>query len=98
MTTYAEAVAAIARTAVIAVELGNYAREDAISFAADKFIETAVAARTRTGVYAYETKTETLDEVRFHAAVARDVLDGEASVPSIGNVRKAALAELDKLV
>jgi hypothetical protein len=98
MSTYATAVAAIARTAVVAVELGNYTPKDAILFAAAQFVDTGRAARTRTGVYAFETKTETLEDAFFHAGVAHDVIDGDVSRPSVGNVRQAALDELTKLI
>lgn len=97
MSKYADVIEVIARNATIAIELGGLSREDALDLAARKSVEAARDARTRTGVYAHETTSETIEEVRFYGAVARDILDGDISCPSVGNVRQAALDKLDEL-
>ena len=97
MSKYAEVIEVIARNATIAVELGGMSPAKAIDIAARTSIGTATAARTRTGIYAQETTSEMIEEIQFHAAVARDILDGEVSRPSVGNVRQAALDKLNEL-
>lgn len=98
MSTYPTVVEFLARNASMVIELGGMTPEAALDLAARKSIETATAARTRTGIYAQETSSETIEEVLFYAAVARDVLDGEAFRPSVGNVRQAALDGIRELV
>jgi hypothetical protein len=93
---YPTVVPAIARTALVAVELGGMAHEDAVIQAAKITLDMAKAARSRTGIYAREMTTETLEEIAFHGSVARDILDGSVR-PSVGNVRQAVLEALKEL-
>ena len=58
----------------------------AIDIAAQSFIDDAGRARTRTGIYRYETTRETIEAAMFRGSVARDALDNTYR-PSTGPVR-----------
>ena len=95
MTAYETAVQNLAAGARVAIEYGM-SREDAVKLAADNAVKDGHAARTRDGHWARESTTEQIDGATFLAAVARDVLDGTVTRPSVGNVRDALLAELEE--
>ena len=92
MSATANAAQSIANLAVLRMELAVESREDALTAAAETFISNAQDAHTRSGSYRFETTTEMLEDVLFHGSVARDIIDGEVSRPSVGNVRAYALS------
>ena len=98
ITTIKEAAESIAKTALVAVELCGMGSGDALTFAAVKTLEGARDARTRSGVFAFETSSEQIAEWAFIGAVAGDIVDGNISRPSTGNVREYALAFVDASV
>lgn len=92
MSAIANAAHAIANLASIRMECTDEPREDALTTAAESFIANAQDARTRSGSYRFETTSEMIEDVLFHGSVARDILDGDVSRPSVGNVRAYALS------
>ena len=94
MSAIANAVQSIANLASMRMEYMGETRDDALTSAARGFIANAEDARARRGVYRFETSSETIEDVLFHASVARDILDGNVSRPSVGNVRAYALSLL----
>lgn len=92
MSAIANAAKSIANLASIRMEFTDETREDALTTAAESFIANAQDAHTRSGSYRFETTSEMIEDVLFHGSVARDILDGEVSRPSVGNVRAYALS------
>lgn len=88
------AVANIVAAARVGVEFGMTA-EAALDMAAANAKQTAVDARTRNGVWAYESTTRQIEDAMFQGSVASDILDGSVSRPSTGNVRTYALSLLE---
>lgn len=81
----------LANAARIGVELGGMSPEAALDMAAKQAVQTATDARTRSGIWSSETSSRQIEDALFQGSVARDVLDGEVSRPSTGNVRSYAL-------
>ena len=92
MSAISNAAATIANLATMRVDLAGEATETALNAAAQAFIDQASDARLRRGVFAEETSPERMKDVFFIASVARDIIDGEVSRPSTGNVRAYALS------
>ena len=92
MSAISHAVATIANLAAMRVDFAGETAETALNEAAQAFITQASDARARRGVFTQETTSEQMEDVRFLASVARDILDGEVSRPSTGNVRAYALS------
>lgn len=92
MSAIANAVQSIANLASMRMNYAGETREAALIGAAQGFIANAEDARARRNAYRFETSSETVEDVLFHASVAHDIIDGEVSRPSVGNVRAYALS------
>lgn len=92
MSAIAKATNSIAILASMRMDLAGEDVETALNAAAQNFIDQASDARARRGAFARETTSAQLEDVMFLASVAHDILDGDASRPSTGNVRAYALS------
>lgn len=92
MSAIATAAKSIANLASLRMDFAGETPEVALMGAARGFIDNADKARARGGEYRFETSSETMEDILFHASVAGDILDGEVSRPSVGNVRAYALS------
>ena len=86
------AAASIANLATMRKDLAGEDIETALNTAAQTFIDQASDARTRRGNFAQETTSAQMEDVMFLASVAHDILDGDVSRPSTGNVRAYTLS------
>ena len=92
MSAISKAANSIAILASMRIDLAGEDVETALNAAARTFIDRASDARTRRGAFAGETTSEQLEDVMFLASVAHDILDGDVSRPSTGNVRAYTLS------
>ena len=86
------AATSIANLASMRMDLAGEDVETALNAAAQTFIDRASDARARRGDFARETTSAQLEDVMFFASVAHDILDGDVSRPSTGNVRAYTLS------
>lgn len=91
MTAIQTAVENLARAARVAIELGRMEPAEAVDLACRDAIEDAIAAASRSGIWARESTQEQIEAVLFQGSVARDALEGTFR-PSVQNVRLAVLA------
>ena len=81
----------IARNATMRCEMLGESRNVALHHAAESIQEEFVSLSKRTGWWAEELSTETIEQWKLFNSVAEDILDGTVSRPSTGNVRNYAL-------
>lgn len=94
LSTIPKAAEYIAHLAKMHIDFTGESPADALTAAATEVTRLAGEARTRTGMFTVEMRSELLEEWLFLGSVARDILDGDVSRPSTGNVREFALARM----
>ena len=93
MATAAEQLATAAST-ILSVAGEHFDANSALDYACKHATDNATEARTRGGQWAYESTSEQIEEALFFGSVASDILDGETTRPSVGNVREYALKHM----
>lgn len=96
MNTIPEILTVLARCANIRYETG-YSRTEAMDMVAQNAIDVAQDAAQRRGTFQDECTTEELESAAFYGSVGADVMDGNISRPSVGNVRMALLDAMSRV-
>lgn len=91
LNTYTDAIEALATAARMGVELAAMEPAAAVDLACQNAVANASDARTRNGIWAFESTADQIEDAVFMGTVARDALDG-VSRPSVGRVQDALIA------
>lgn len=85
----------IATSATMIPSLSEAPNEVALDYVAKEYVGQSLAIREGRGLVIGGLNDQERDTCALAEAVARDILDGQAERPGVGNVRASALAAMD---